>query len=159
MKSQILIRKALVLSLSICLILPGTAFGMGKKGKKNFNEGVKYAAQQQWDQAAQEFALAVAADPENSEYRANYLRSLMQASLMFAKRGDVLNEQAAYADAYNAYRQAYAYDPSNEVARVKMQRMLDMQKSAAGLGEAETYNPHTGNIQQTSNEVRVAYKP
>ncbi len=159
MKSQILIRQTIALSLSICLLLPGTAFGLGKKGKKNFHEGVKYAAQQLWDRAAQEFALAVAAEPDNSEYRANYLRALMQASMMFAKRGDVLAEQNAYADAYNAYRQSFAYDPSNEVSRVKMQRMLDMQKAAAGLGEPETYNARTGNIQPTGTEVRVAYKP
>jgi len=158
-KSTTLIRKILALSLSICLVAPGTALGAGKKGKKNFNEGVKYSAQQQWDLAAQEFALAVAADPDNAEYRANYLRALMQASIMFAKRGDSLAEQNDFASAFNAYRQSYAYDPSNEVSKVKMQRMLDQQKAAAGGGEAAAYNAHTGNIQQTSGEVRVAYRP
>lgn len=159
MKSLKLIRQTLTLSLSLCLVLSGTAFGGGKKGKKNFNEGVKYSAQQQWDLAAQEFALAVAAEPDNSEYRANYLRALMQASMMFAKRGDALAEQNDFASAYNAYRQSFAYDPTNEVAKVKMQRMLDLQKAASGVGEAATYNAHTGNIQQTSSEVRVAYRP
>jgi hypothetical protein len=103
--------------------------------------------------------LAVAADPDNAEYRANYLRALMQASIMFAKRGDSLAEQNDFASAFNAYRQSYAYDPSNEVSKVKMQRMLDQQKAAAGGGEAAAYNAHTGNIQQTSGEVRVAYRP
>ena len=159
MKSLTLMRKTLAISLSLCLIMPGAAFGGGKSGKKNFSEGRKYAAMQQWDLAAQEFALAVAAEPENAEYRAHYVRALMQASLMFVKRGDVLAEQNDYASAYNAYRQSFAYDPSNELARVKMQRMLDLQKAAAGVGEATSYNPHTGNIVPTSSEVRVAYKP
>ena len=159
MKSTQLIRQMLAVSLSICLLLPGTAFGAGRKGKKNFNEGVKYSAQQQWDLAAQEFALAVAAEPDNAEYRANYLRALMQASMMFAKRGDILAEQNDFASAFNAYRQSYAYDPTNEVARVKMQRMLEMQKAALGGGDVSNYNARTGNIQQTSSEVRVAYRP
>jgi hypothetical protein len=41
--------------------LPVTAFG--KKGEKNFKQGMKYEDAQQWDKAAQEFTLAVAADP------------------------------------------------------------------------------------------------
>ena len=159
MKRLTLIRKTLAISLSLCLLMPGAALGGGKSGKKNFSEGRKYASMQQWDLAAQEFALAVAAEPENAEYRAHYVRALMQASLMFVKRGDVLAEQNDYASAYNAYRQSFAYDPSNELARVKMQRMLDLQKAAAGVGEATTYNPHTGNIVPTSSEVRIAYKP
>jgi general secretion pathway protein D len=159
MKSTKLIRQIVALSLSICLVLPGAVDAAGKKGKKNFNAGVKYSAQQQWDLAAQEFALAVAADPDNAEYRANYVRSLMQASMMFAKRGDALAEQNDYASAFSAYRQAFAYDATNEVAKVKMQRMIDMQKVAAGGGEAISFNAHTGNIQQTSGDVRIAYRP
>lgn len=159
MKSLTLIRKSLAITLTICLILPGASLAGGKSGKKNFKEGTKYAAMQRWDQAAQEFALAVAAEPENAEYRAHYVRSLMQASIMFVKRGDTLAEQNDYVGAYNAYRHSYAYDASNELARVKMQRMLDQQKAAAGIGDAATYNPHTGNIVQTSNDVRIAYRP
>lgn len=159
MKRLNLIRKSLAITLTVCLILPGSAMGIGRKGKKNFSEGVKYSAQLQWDLAAQEFALAVAADPDNAEYRAHYIRSLLQSSLMFAKRGDALAEQNDYAGAFNAYRQSFAYDPTNEVSRVKMQRMIDSQKAAAGVGEPTAYNRRTGNIQNTSNEVRTAYKP
>ena len=159
MKNRIIARKTLALFLAVTLLLPGTAFAAGGKGKKNFKEGMKYSASQQWDLAAQEFALAVAAEPENAEYRAHYVRSLMQASIMFVKRGDSLAEQDDHPSAYNAYRLAYNYDPSNELAKVKMQRMLDMQKALAGGGEQVKYNPHTGNIVPTSGDIRVASRP
>lgn len=157
--SKILVRQILATALALALVLPGAAFGGGKSGKKNFKEGTRYAANQQWDLAAQEFALAVSAEPDNAEYRLHYARALQQASIMFLKRGDTLAEQKDFASAYNAYRQSFAYDPSNEMALVKMKRMLELQKAASGLGEAISYNPHTGNIVPTSNEVRVASKP
>ena len=50
------------LLLTFCLlILPVTAFA--KKGDKHFKEGMRYESAQQWEKAAQEFTLAVAADP------------------------------------------------------------------------------------------------
>src|SRR5258706_15670850 len=119
-------RRLLSLILSLCLILPATttAFANGK-GKKNFNEGNKYEPALQWDLAAQAFALAVSAEPNNPEYRLHYLRALQQASLMYVKRGDALSEQNDYAGAYTAFRTAYNYDQGNEIARIKMERMLD----------------------------------
>ena len=38
-------------------------YGAGKKGEKNFKRGMQYEAAQQWEKAAQEFTLAVAAEP------------------------------------------------------------------------------------------------
>lgn len=157
--SRILVRQMLATVLAVALVMPAAALGAGKSGKKNFKEGTKYAANQQWDLAAQEFALAVSAEPDNAEYRLHYARALQQASIMFLKRGDTLAEQKDFASAYNAYRQSFAYDPSNEMAIVKMKRMLEMQKAASGLGDAISYNPRTGNVVPTSSEVRVASKP
>ena len=159
MKNRIITRKVLAIFLAVTLLLPGTALAAGGKGKKNFKEGMKYSATQQWDLAAQEFALAVAAEPSNAEYRAHYVRALMQASIMFVKRGDTLAEQDDQASAYNAYRLAYNFDPSNELARVKMQRMLDMQKARAEGTQQLSYNPHTGNVVPTSGDIRVANRP
>jgi len=159
MMNRKLVRRALSVFLTVTLILPGTSFAEGGNGKKNFKEGVKYQENQQWDLAAQEFALAVAADPDNAEYRGFYMRSLLQASIMFVKRGDTLAEQSDYASAYNAYRLAYNYDPSNELAKVKMQRMLDIQKAQASGNDQVKFNPHTGNIVPTSSDVKVANRP
>jgi general secretion pathway protein D len=161
MKNRIIARKLLAITLAVTLLLPGTALagGLKGKGKKNFNEGMKYSASQQWDLAAQEFALAVAAEPSNAEYRAHYVRALMQASMMFVKRGDTLAEQDDHASAYNAYRLAYNYDPSNELARIKMQRMLEIQKARAEGTPQVSFNPHTGNVVPTSGDIRVASRP
>ena len=53
-----------ILALTIvgCLLaLPVSAFA--KKGKDHFDHGMKYEQAQQWEKAAQEFTLALAADP------------------------------------------------------------------------------------------------
>src|SRR5215471_15963143 len=40
--------------------------------------------------------------------------------------------QNDYASAYTAYRTAYNFDQGNEIARFKMERMLELQKAQAG---------------------------
>ena len=76
-----------------------------REGKKNFAEGMKYEAHQQWEQAAQQFIVAVAAEPNNPEYQLHLLRAKQNAALMLAGRGDALAEQRDYVGAYRAYRQ------------------------------------------------------
>ena len=60
---------SLLLTFSL-LILPVTA--LAKKGDKNFKRGMQYENSQQWEKAAQEFTLAVAADPSNMEYQLHF---------------------------------------------------------------------------------------
>jgi len=153
-------RRFLAVFLSLCLLLPGAALADGKKGKKNFREGVKYEQQQQWDMAAQHFALALSAEPNNPEYKVHYLQALQRAGQMYVTRGDALAEQNDYSSAYTAYRQAYNYDPGNEIARFKMERMLELQKAqAGGSSDQINYNTRTGNIRQANNEIQLANKP
>lgn len=156
MNTNLTMRRFLALSLSICLLLPSAALA-SNKGKKNFKEGQKHEAAQQWDLAAQQYALAVAADSNNAEYKLNYLRALQQASLMFIKRGDALNDQGDYASAYSAYRTAFQYDPSNEIAGIKMQRMLDQQKAQVS-GHEPVNTTATANVRPTS-DIQFASKP
>ena len=158
MNKHSIYRKPLAILLAICLLLPGAAFGIGKSGKKNFGAGVKYEVAEQWDLAAQEFALAVAAEPSNAEYRLHLSRALTNAAVMFIKRGDALNEQNDFQSAYNAYRQAYAYDPTNEMARVKMNNMIERQKAQSGIGLPVNYN-RIGNVVPTSGDVGIQQKP
>lgn len=158
MNKMIVLKRLVVLLITICLVCPGAALAAGKSGKKNFREGVKYETLQQWDIAAQQYALAVAAEPNNPEYKLRYLRALQQASLMFVKRGDALAEQGDYASAYSAYRQSYSYDQGNEIARLKMERMLDLQKSQSAGGDTAAANK-IGNVFPTSNEIQFATKP
>src|SRR5215813_8334345 len=152
-------RRFLAVFLSLCLLLPGAALADGKNGngKKNFKEGVKYEQQQQWDMAAQYFAMALSAEPNNPEYQIHYLQALQRASIMYVSRGDALAVQNDYPSAYTAYRQAYQLDPGNEIAKFKLERMLELQKAqASGGNEAVNYNTKTGIIKTTSNEIQLA---
>jgi general secretion pathway protein D len=153
-------RRFLATFLSLCLLLPSAALADGKNGKKNFKEGIKYEQLQQWDLAAQQFALALSAEPNNPEYKVHYLQALQRASLMYVTRGDALADQNDYSGAYIAYRQAFNYDPGNEIAKFKMERMLELQKTQlSGAAEQIKYNTKTGATTPVSNEIQLANKP
>jgi general secretion pathway protein D len=153
-------RRFLSVLLSSLLLLHGAALADGKDGKKDFKEGQKYGQQQQWDMAAQKFALALAAEPNNAEYKIHYLQALQRASLMYVARGDALADQNDYSGAYAAYRQAYNYDAGNEIAKFKMGRMLGLQMAqASGTGDQIKYNAKTGNVTPVSREIQVANDP
>ncbi len=153
-------RRFLAIFLSLCLVFPGLALADGKNGKKNFREGVKFEQQGQWDMAAQYFAMALQAEPDNPEYKIHYLQAIQRASIMFVNRGDSLAELNDYPSAYTAYRQGYQLDPGNEIAKFKMERMLELQKQQATVGaEPVNYNPKTGTIRATSDEIQLAPKP
>jgi general secretion pathway protein D len=136
MKNYMRTRTIISLVLAISLLsLPITAFG--KKGEKNFKKGMQFESAQQWDKAAQEFTLAVAADPSNMEYQLHFRRASFNASQSFMQQGRALAEQGDFVGAYNAFRQAYGYDAVNELAVSEMERMLRLQ----GVKEGRT----TGN--------------
>jgi general secretion pathway protein D len=131
MKNNIRTRTLISLVLAISLLgLPVTAFA--KKGEKNFKRGMQFEAAQQWDKAAQEFTLAVAADPANMEYQLHFRRASFNASQTYMQQGRSLAERGDFVGAYNAFRQAYGYDPVNELAVSEMERMLRMQAVKEG---------------------------
>ena len=129
--------------------------------KKHLQEGIKQEALQRWDVAAQEFALAVAAEPNNIEYRLHWLRARQQASILAAQRGDELAARSDYAGAYTAYQQAFLTDATNELARTKMQRMTEQLQASANAtnsrNEAQpAFYPATGNVIATPADIRPA---
>ena len=131
MRNNIRIRTLISLVLAICLLgLPITA--LGKKGEKEFKRGMQFEHAQQWDKAAQEFTLAVAADPSNMEYQLHFRRASFNASQTYMQQGRSLAERGDFVGAYNAFRQAYGYDPVNELAVSEMERMLRMQAVKEG---------------------------
>jgi general secretion pathway protein D len=113
--------------LLISLLSPTAA--LAGDGKKHFKEGMKAEAAEQWDKAAEEFALAVTDSPNNPEYLLHYRRALFMASQMYMRRGTSLAQEKDYAGAYLAFRKSYAYDPTNELAQSEMEKMLRLQKS------------------------------
>lgn len=123
-----------ILALAIvgCMLaLPISVFA--NKGKDHFTQGMKYEQAQQWEKAAQEFTLALAADPSNVDYQLHYRRAVFNASQAFMQQGRSLAEQRDYVGAYNAFRQAFGYDPVNQLAVSEMERMLRLEQVKQGL--------------------------
>ena len=139
-KIQIRAIAALLVTLSM-LLLPMSA--LAKKGEKNFKAGLQYEAAQQWDKAAQEFALAIAANPADTEYQLHYRRAFFNASQMYMIQGQALGKQEDYVGAYNAFRQAYGYDPVNQLALSEMDRMLRLQKEKEAAREGASEGKET----------------
>jgi len=144
---------SLLLAFSL-LSLPITAFG--KKGDKNFRNGMDYEKQQQWDKAAQEFTLAVAADPSNMEYQLHFRRASFNASQTYMQQGRSLSERGDFVGAYNAFRQAYGYDPVNELAVSEMERMLRLQAVKDGRAEGNFGRRHFHTSQRAGTGPRDA---
>ena len=132
---------SLLLALSL-LSLPITAFA--RKGDKNFKRGMDYEQKQQWDKAAQEYTLAVAADPSNMEYQLHFRRASFNASQTYMQQGRSLAERGDFVGAYNAFRQAYGYDPVNELAVSEMERMMRLQAIKEGRAPAKSSDTSDG---------------
>lgn len=131
MKSRNRWQSILALTIMACMLaLPMTAFA--KKGRDHFDRGMKFEQAQQWEQAAQEFMLALAADPANVDFQLHYRRAVFNASQMFMQKGRSLAEKQDYVGAYNAFRQAFGYDPVNQLAVSEMERMLRLQQVKEG---------------------------
>lgn len=124
-------RAPITLFLLLALLAPVPALASGN-GKKKFKEGMRHEVAEEWDKAAEAFAIAVAESPKNPEYRLHLVRSLFNASQMYMKRGRLLAEQKDYEGAYVAFRKAYGFDPVNELARSEMARMVRLQEEAMG---------------------------
>src|SRR5688572_6977702 len=168
MRNNTRIRTLISFALAVCLLaLPVTAFA--KKGEKNFKRGMQYERSQQWDKAAQEFTLAVAADPSNMEYQLHFRRASFNASQTYMQQGRSLAERGDYVGAYNAFRQAYGYDAVNELAVSEMERMLRLQAvkegrtPSSGNGNGNNANgangpevPQSGNMTPASGQQFVS---
>lgn len=128
MKKSVYVRFSLTFLLVLSLMSPITVLAAGD-GKKHFKIGMKHEVTEEWDKAVEEFALAIIADPKNPEYRLHYQRSLFNASQMFMKRGGSLANEKDYAGGYLAFRKAYGFDPTNELAKSEMDRMLRLQQA------------------------------
>ncbi len=154
-------RKRRVLSLAFVYVflIRAEIPAFASDGKKYFKEGVRFAENKQWDKAAERLALAVSEAPSNAEYQLHLQRALVNAAILLVDQGDRLAVQKDYNAAYNAYRLACAFDVTNEVAAVKMRRMLeahempaDRQRVAGNSPNAENNSLSPGTpISSTSN--------
>src|SRR5919199_2364473 len=118
-----------------------------KKGEKNYRRGLEHEKMEQWEQAAQEYALALATNPSDMEYQLHYRRALFNASQKFMDQGRALAEQGDYTGAYNAFRQAYGFDPVNDLAVAEMNRTPRLQREKEGATGEKTQSPATDGAQ------------
>ncbi|HYL97946.1 MAG TPA: secretin N-terminal domain-containing protein, partial [Blastocatellia bacterium] len=119
-------RQALVIFSCLLLLVPAATYA-GGNGKKHFKLGMQYEMNKQWDKAAEQYALAAAESPSDSEYTLHLQRALVNAAIMLEARGDMFAQEKDYQAAYQAYRQGYSFDPTNEQTFVKMKRMAEAQ--------------------------------
>lgn len=145
------LRRAAALGLSTALLTVSMSpVVWAGNGKKYFKEGLKYEVVKQWDKAAELFAQALQEEPANVEYQLHLQRALFNASVLCAARARQMEEQGDYEGAYHAYREAYRYDQTNEVAFAKMKEMLKKQGiEATPTGEPSPY-------QRTAAEIAEA---
>ncbi|MCA1591534.1 MAG: hypothetical protein LC754_02560 [Acidobacteria bacterium] len=145
-----IIPQCVSLLLILCLLSAPAASALTPKGQKNYKQGLEFEAAQQWEKAAGEFALAVSADPSNTEYQLHYRRSVFNASQVFMQQGATLYERRDYVGAYNAFRRAYDYDQANELAHSMMERSLQRQlKTSPSLDDNSTENKPSGETKIT----------
>ena len=145
MKIPAYFRYSISFVLLLCLLAPTAVLAMGD-GKKHFSLGMKAEDAEQWDKAVEEFALAVADNPKNAEYRLHYTRALFNASQMYMKRGNSLADEKDYAGAYLAYRKSYAYDPVNELAKAQMEKMLRLQEELDNTNKTDVNGNMTSGV-------------
>ncbi|HQX54651.1 MAG TPA: secretin N-terminal domain-containing protein [Pyrinomonadaceae bacterium] len=127
MKRSNYLHTFLSLFLIIATISPVAALGLGD-GKKHFKVGMRHEAAEEWDKASEEFAIAVSENPKNPEYRLHLTRALFNASQQYIKKGTLASKEKDYENAYISFRKAYAFDPTNELAKSEMDRMVRLQK-------------------------------
>jgi general secretion pathway protein D len=158
MRSTIKTRTFVSLLLTCCLLVMPLSV-IAKKGDAHFRKGIQFENAQQWEQAAQEFTLAVAADPTNAEYQMHFRRASFNASQSYMQQGRALAEQRDYVGAYNAFRQAYGHDQVNQLAVSEMERMLRLQAIKDGTPPPQPKdsddNAGTPGSGQTSQEPVV----
>ena len=155
MKQSAYARFTITLLLFITLLSPTAILANDNDGKKHFNVGMKAEVSEKWDKAAEEFALAVVADPKNPEYRLHYQRALFNASQMYVKQGTAQINEKDYAGAYLSFRKAYAYDSTNELAKAEMERALRLQK---GIDNGDEPEDTKGKPNDTVKLVPTSYQ-
>jgi general secretion pathway protein D len=144
-------RRVVAIGVVFLIVSPLSVFGDKKdkdnsssRAKKYFKLGMIYEQNKQWDHAAEEFALAVAEVPSDVEYNLHLHVAMVNAAMMLSSRGDMLAEQKDYNAAFQSYRQAYSFDPTDEVSLVKMRRMLKAQGLPIDIVPGEGGSPSSG---------------
>lgn len=137
--------------LLVVVLLVTPTLGLDRKGEKDYKRGLASEAAQKWEEAAQSFALALAARPQDVEYQLHYRRAVFNASQTFMIQGRTLAEQGDFVGAYNAFRKSYGYDPVNQLAQSEMERMIRLQQEREGNSTPATRSSITRDANGNAN--------
>lgn len=154
MKRSAYARYTLSLLLVFSMLSPVAVLAMGD-GKKHFKTGIKHESAEEWDKAAEAFALAVTDNPKNPEYKLHLQRALFNASQQFMKKGRTFAEEKDYQSAYLAFRKAYAFDPVNELAKSEMARMVRLQEEMLKGGDPDAKLDANGKVRLVQTGYRT----
>jgi general secretion pathway protein D len=77
-----------------------------------------------WDQAVLQYLELIDQYPGNVSYRTGLMRAKLKASQMHFERAKSLHEAGALDRALEEYRQAVQLDPSNQYARVELDKLM-----------------------------------
>ncbi|CAN5375937.1 hypothetical protein BH10ACI1_BH10ACI1_27680 [soil metagenome] len=147
MRNSAFVRYSITFLLLVSLFAPVATLGANfDDGKSYFKEGMKAEATEEWDKAVEQFAMAVLKNPKNPEYRLHLARALFNASQMYMKTGANQANEKDYVGAYTSYRKAYGYDPTNELAKSEMERMIRLQKELINPNDTTTQNNNNDSV-------------
>ncbi|MBI4468734.1 MAG: hypothetical protein HY650_05355 [Acidobacteria bacterium] len=116
-----------------CLPSPARVAAAAGNGKKAFQAGQKLEAEGKLDEAAEMYLLAAAQESNKPEYTIALRRTSSSASVMLVRKGRELMEQGNFEEAYNAFRRAYQFDPTNDLSKDLARRALDRQRQIEGI--------------------------
>lgn len=154
MKKSAYIRFVLTFLLVFSMLSPTAVLALGD-GKKFFKEGMRAEAAEDWDKAVEQFVLAIGENPKNPEYRLHYTRALFNASQMYIRKGTALANEKDYKGGYDAFRKAYAYDPTNELAKAEMERMARLYKDTLDAGNPDKSKQDVKLVQTSFNRQNL----
>ena len=78
-----------------------------------------------WDQAVLQYLELVDNRPNNVSYRTGLIRAKLKASQMHFERAKQLHEAEALDRALEEYRQAVQLDPTNQYARIELEKLME----------------------------------
>jgi general secretion pathway protein D len=107
------------ISLGVFLVLLGcSGYNTARQAQIAEQEG-------DWDQAVLQYLELVDDHPNNVSYRTGLMRAKLKASQMHFERAKQLHESDALDRALEEYRQAVQLDPTNQYARVELEKLME----------------------------------
>jgi general secretion pathway protein D len=98
---------------------------MGCSGYNTSRQAQVAEQEGDWDQAVMQYLELVDNHPNNVSYQTGLLRAKLKASQMHFERAKLLHEAEALDRALEEYRQAVQLDPTNQYARVELEKVME----------------------------------